>query len=277
MLLGPVRSSPRVAGQSSGPHMDHVPGETTVRVVSAHRHHQVALGGQIGGQCPRSRRRPARPGPGSRAWCSGTGSRRPAGPARAPCRDRPPAARGRRAGRRAARPVDGSPGQLAQRRRPIRPARGEVAVGRGPVHVDPDPHHDRGRRGSRRRPPAAVGGRPRSASASTPASLRPSGPSRSFGHLIPTRSPVTASTASAAASATAAVARWRSPTGRSGRSSTDSSRLDAGRGLPAPTEPPPAGRLVVGHRHHPVGCAATGPRRAGTGWSSRSSRSAGCR
>ena len=94
-----------------------------------------------------------------------------------------------------------------------------------------------------------------------PASLRsgaePSpGHTRSFGHFSRGAKPATGSIAAAAATATAIVAR--STTGAGGRSRTDSSRPAPGGATHEPPGAAPAGRLVVGDQHDPLGLALAG-------------------
>ena len=188
--------------------------------------------------------------------------RAPAGRGRA--RSATPGLQGPRAGRRA-----GRPGRPAGRSRAAR----EVAVvarsggrsssaGPGQATLMPMPTTTGARARSATGPP----GRPRPGP--RPACARPA-TSRSFGHLRPAARPASASDRRRRRPGPPPrVDRWRLAGGRSGRSSTETSRFGPGGASqrrpsrPRPASggrpPPPAPRVRPG-----------GPRRAGSGWSSR--------
>ena len=76
---------------------------------------------------------------------------------------------------------------------------------------------------------------------------------RSLGHLSRGRKPAAASTPSQAARPAAISTTGTSPIGSGGRSSTDTSREVPGSADHDAAQPAPAGGLVVGHEHEPLG------------------------
>ena len=248
-----ARERPRSAGRAAhGPRRRRPP--CAVRPPTVH--HQVALGGHVGG-------RPLEL-PSASSTRTGVPERGAPGRRSAACRPGPDAVprsstRGSRAAEQGVeQPATGRrtrPVQLAQRVGRSRPGSGGRSSSvRRPVHVDPDPHHDRVR-GSRR----AAAGTGQVGLGQHPGQLAAVAAQQVVGPLDPHR-PAPATRGDGVGRGQghhrAGQVPVRRAAGRAGAAPTPAGWTR--RRLPAPTEPAPARRLVVGHRHHALGR----PRRA---------------